>query len=139
MEDLLLLALIIGLPAVALLIAFGCAWTGRWRTWAEKGPGPFIFTKRNYAPMHLGVAGLALLCIIPAVLASLDRWEHAEALWTVLIVVFAPIGIGMRWWWPSVATPRWHKDWVRRGGTDETPLWGPGESEPMGTEGMGRK
>lgn len=130
MEDIFLLALIIGLPALALLCAFGAAWAGRWRTWAVKEPGPFIFTKRNYAPMQLGIAGLALLCICPAILASLDRWEHAETLWTVLIVVFVPIGIGMRWWWPTAVTPKWHKDWVRRGGTDETPLWGPHETVP---------
>lgn len=137
MEDLLLSALFIGVPAIGLLAACALAWSGRWRTWAAKGPGPLIFTKRNYAPMHLGVAGVALLCIWPAILASLDRWENAETLWTVIIVVFVPIGIGMRWWWPAAVTPRWHKDWVRRGGLDETPLWGPAETVPAGAARKG--
>lgn len=130
MEDLLLSALILGIPALALLIPCGLAWSGRWRTWAAKPPGPFIFTRRNYDPMYLDVAGAALLCIWPAIFASLDGAEHAETLWTVLIVVFAPIGIGMRWWWPAAVTPRWHKDWVARGGSEGIPLWGQGERGP---------
>lgn len=117
---------------MALLAAFGLAWAGRWRSWAAKEPGPLIFTKRNYEPMHLGVAGLALLCIWPAILASLNRWEHADGLWRILVVIFVPIVIGMRWWWPTALTPKWHKEWVVRGGTSETPLWGPAESVPAG-------
>lgn len=130
MEDFLLSVLIFGLPALSMLTACGLAWSGRWRTWAPKPPGPFIFTRRNYDPMYLGVGGVAVLCIWPAVFASLARAEYAETLWTLLLVIFVPIVFGMRWWWPAAVTPRWHKEWVARGGTEETPLWGPGEQVP---------
>ncbi|GAA4381910.1 hypothetical protein [Paeniglutamicibacter cryotolerans] len=129
-QELLIFLVVIALAALALAIPFFRAWTGAWRSWARQGPGPLVFTKRNYAPLQFGVAALAIVCLAPAIYASAERLESAGLIWNVLLVVFIPVGLGMRWWWPAALTPRWHKDWVGRGGLPETPLWGPNEEVP---------
>lgn len=89
-----------------------------------------IFTKRNYAPMHFGVGALAILCLVPVIYTSTERLAIADLLWNILMVVFIPVGLVIPWWWPAELTPRWHKEWVKRGGLPDTPLWGPDEVVP---------
>lgn len=129
-QELLVFIAVIAVSATALAIPFFRAWTGAWRSWAVQGPGPLIFTKRNYAPLQFGVAALAIVALALAVYASAERLAVADLMWNVLMAVFIPVGLGIRWWWPVALTPRWHKEWVRRGGLPETPLWGPGEVVP---------
>lgn len=125
--ELLVFMAVIAASATALAIPFFRAWTGAWRSWALQGPGPLIFTKRNYAPLQFGVAALAIVALALVIYASAERLAFADALWNVLMAVFIPVGLGIRWWWPPALTPRWHKEWVKRGGLPETPLWGPDE------------
>lgn len=137
--ELLVFATVIVGSATALAIPFFRAWSGAWRSWASQGPGPMIFTTRNYAPLHFGVGALALLALGPAVYASAERLAFADGIWNVLMAVFIPAGLVIRWWWPAVLTPAWHKEWVRRGGTPETPLWGPEEEVPPAQARKGRR
>ncbi|PQZ92285.1 hypothetical protein CQ018_12335 [Arthrobacter sp. MYb227] len=129
--ELLVFTAVIVVSATALAIPFFRAWSGAWRSWAIQGPGPLIFTQRNYAPLHFGVAALAILGLAVAVYASAERLAFVDEIWNILLAVFIPVGLGIRWWWPVALTPRWHKEWVSRGGSPETPLWGPDEEVPQ--------
>lgn len=128
--ELLIFLLIVIVSVVGLLVPCIMAWKGSWRTWAVQGPGPMIFTKRNYAPLHFGVGAFAIAAAAIAIYASVERLDSTDLIWDVVLIVFIPVGLVMPWWWPAVLTPRWHKEWVRRGGLPETPLWGPDEQVP---------
>lgn len=129
--ELLVFTAVIVVSTTALAIPFFRAWNGSWRSWAIQGPGPLIFTKRNYAPLHFGVGALAILALGVAVYVSAERLALADTIWNIFLAIFIPSGIGIRWWWPAALTPRWHKEWVKRGGTPKTPLWDPGEEVPQ--------
>ena len=129
--ELLVFTSVIVVSVTALGIPFIRAWRGTWRSWAVQGPGPLIYTKRNYAPLHFGVGALAILALGVAVYVSVERLAFTDQLWNYFLAVFVPVGLIIPWRWPRVLTPRWHKEWVRRGGLPETPLWGPDEEVPQ--------
>jgi hypothetical protein len=142
MNDYLVMALLLGLPGLGALGAGVAAWSGRWRTWAPKPVAAFFFTKRNYLPLQVGLVGIVILCAAVPLTATLEHWENANTLWTVFAFVGAPLVIATRWWWPHGVTPRWHKEWIRRGGDigdAGTPLWGPHETVPENAARQGWK
>ena len=71
--ELLVFTSVIMISVTALAVPFFRAWSGAWRSWAIQGPGPLIFTKRNYAPLHFGVGALAILALGMAVYVSAER------------------------------------------------------------------
>ncbi|MEE1621785.1 hypothetical protein ACQ3I4_09810 [Zafaria sp. Z1313] len=139
MNDYLVMFLLLGLPGLTALAIGVWAWSGRWRTWAPRPVAAFFFTRRNYLPLQAGAAGILILGAAVPLTATLERWDNADLLWTAYAFTAAPLAIASRWWWPAAVTPRWHKEWVRRGGTADTRLWGPQETVPQGAARQGWK
>jgi hypothetical protein len=86
-----------------------------------------------YGPLQVGLLGILTLLAMVPLTATLERWESAETLWTAFAVISVPAVVVARFWWPRWLTPRWHKDWLRRGGDIgkyDVPLGGPAESPP---------
>lgn len=133
MNDYFVMALLVGIPGFGALAAGAAAWSGRWRAWAPDRVATRFYTKRNYVPLQLVPGGIACLAVMLPLTATLEHWESTGILWTAFVLVVAPGVIITRFWWPHSFTPRWHKDWIRRGGDlgdSKTPLWGPTEKAP---------
>ncbi len=133
MNDYLVMALLFGVPGLGALAVGIMAWSGRWRSWAPRYVSIRASSSRNYEPLQVGLAGVMILLAMVPLTATLERWESAGLLWTVFAVFAVPVLVTARLWWPHRLTPRWHKDWIRRGGDRgnyQVPLWGPAEKTP---------
>jgi hypothetical protein len=136
MNDYFVMALLLGVPGLGAVGTGAVAWSGRWRSWALNYVSWRFHTKRNYLPLQAGFAGFIILCAMVPLTATLEHWEHAGNLWTAFALVAMTAAIVTRFWWPHWLTPRWHKDWIRRGGDKgryDVPLWGPDEN-PRGSK-----
>lgn len=137
-EDLLVLVIIGFLPAVPLWVVAWCAWTGRYRRWANKPRPPAAnywmpFHKRNYLPFIMGVtasfwAGIWLIIFLEKFVAGFSSVSFP------VTMVVCGTTILLCLWWPEFLRPAWHKEWVARGGDKdrtEALLWSPAERRQM--------
>lgn len=136
MNDNFVMALLLGVPGLGALWVGARAWTGRSRNWAPRYVSIRASSSRNYEPLQVGLLGILTLLAMVPLTATLARWDSAGTLWTVFAVVSVLTVVVARFWWPHWLTPRWHKDWIRRGGDIgkyDVPLWGPDEN-PRGSK-----
>lgn len=112
--------LIIGLVLVGVA---ALAWSGRWRGWAPSPKAPFAGTKRNFIPFTLGLFGATGLFLGLAWNVSAGALPGDPAVWNVAAGVFAVLAALSTQWWPASWTPGWYRDWVHRGGNEQTDPW----------------
>jgi hypothetical protein len=122
----------IALPIV-LLVCFApfiLAWTGRYRGFAV-APLPFYrLSKRNIFPFTLFCGGLLLVTMLAGAMIPGLSAEEAPALWNAFwVVIWAEIALVAvsLFTWPRFLAPPWYRDWLERGGTQETSVYSPEE------------
>ena len=111
------------LPTVSAMVPAWLAWTGRYRNWARQPNSVWSTTKYNYFPLYIGWVGITWSAIWVTIWVGyfIPEWE-ASLLSKGILLPFLVPPILLNFWFPRFLTPKWHQDWVARGGSWDTPL-----------------
>lgn len=114
---------------VALLLWWIPTWIARkglggsWRSWVLAPAIPFQISARNTWPFMFAAASVAVAIALLSIPAEVMGWEQArETVWNFFFVPWAFVILSFIWW-PLWLSPRWYRDWAKRGGTRETNPW----------------
>lgn len=122
--------LVLTVIMLILLVPIILVYAGRYRGFAQQPPPvTHMFSSRNLWPFTAGAAGMVMVVILGGTFFNISA-AGTPVLWALfwgLIILFGLLAMVSLVTWPRFLAPRWYRDWLDRGGTQQTSVYSPEE------------